>query len=270
VTKVERYLRKWSLSNPVELARTPTSNVYRVQTEEEVAVLKLLTPLGKKDEGSSAAVLRCYEGRGCVRLIEADDQALLLSYADGRPLSDLVSDGRDDEATGVICQLVQKLLSYGNGMPAGLKSTRDSFEALFRWCALHPNDLMLRTASELAAKLLASENRQVLLHGDIHHMNILWSSRDGWVAIDPKGLVGDPCYDLANVFYNPDFLPQLIDSQDRIEMLSAKFSAFFNFDRQRILEFAFAFGCLSAIWALEDGTDPEPRLRIARLVQGLL
>ncbi|MCM2279251.1 MAG: phosphotransferase [Oligoflexia bacterium] len=244
--------------------------MYRVQVKDEVAALKLLTPVGKKDEGSSAVVLRCYAGRGCVRLIEADDQALLLSYADGRPLSDLVSDGRDDEATEVICQLIQKLHSYRDEIPAGLKSTRDSFQALFRWCSLNPDNVMLRTGSELAVKLLASETKQVLLHGDIHHMNTLWSSRDGWVAIDPKGLVGDPCYDLANVFYNPNFLPQLIERQDRIEMLSEKFSTFFNLERQRILAFAFSFGCLSAVWAMEDGTDPEPRLRTAALIQGLL
>lgn len=52
-------------------------------------------------------------------------------------------------------------------------------------------------AEALFAELLSSKAARVLLHGDPHHYNIVQASpaRDGWPAIDPKGVVGEPAYE---------------------------------------------------------------------------
>ena len=41
-----------------------------------------------------------------------------------------------------------------------------------------------------------------LVHGDFHHHNVL-SSGEGYVAIDPKPMLGDPEYDVAAFLWNP-------------------------------------------------------------------
>ena len=56
-----------------------------------------------------------------------------------------------------------------------------------------------------AARALLSEPREVgVLHGDLHHDNVLDFGVRGWLAIDPKRLVGERGFDFANIFTNPD------------------------------------------------------------------
>ena len=42
---------------------------------------------------------------------------------------------------------------------------------------------------------LVRKQPDVLIHGDLHHRNILSADREPWLAVDPKGLIGDPAYD---------------------------------------------------------------------------
>jgi streptomycin 6-kinase len=55
-----------------------------------------------------------------------------------------------------------------------------------------------------ARELLANLSEVVVLHGDIHRCNVLDFGHRGWLASDPKGLVGERYCDLANLFCNPD------------------------------------------------------------------
>jgi streptomycin 6-kinase len=52
--------------------------------------------------------------------------------------------------------------------------------------------------------LLAAPQDVCALHGDLHHGNVLDFKERGWLAIDPKGLIGDRGFDFANIFCNPD------------------------------------------------------------------
>jgi streptomycin 6-kinase len=238
---LEDYLKKWTLLSPEKIAETLTSHVYKVQHKNQKAVLKLLTPLGQKDETDGAIALRCYGGNGAVSLIEADEGAHLLSFADGRFLKELVTEGRDVDATEIICDVLAKIHGTEQ-IPATLTPMNENFRALFHHTKDNDGDSTMAFAARTAKKLLETESETVLLHGDIHHKNILESSDHGWVAIDPKGLIGERTYDFANVFYNPDDLPGIVENTERIENLCGIFYRRFGIDKKRILEFAFAYG----------------------------
>jgi streptomycin 6-kinase len=94
----------------------------------------------------------------------------------------------------------------------------------------------------------------VLLHGDLHHDNILAAGRHLWLAIDPKGIVGEPSYEVGALLRNP--WPQLLDMPQpgrilaqRVDQLAAEL----GFDRARIVGWGVAQAVLSAWWCLEDG-----------------
>ena len=61
--------------------------------------------------------------------------------------------------------------------------------------------------------------RHTLVHGDLHHHNVLRSKR-GWLAIDPKPMLGEPEYDVASFLWNP--LPCRV----RVEHLETRLAAF--------------------------------------------
>jgi streptomycin 6-kinase len=54
----------------------------------------------------------------------------------------------------------------------------------------------------LRQKLIDTTPSLKFLHGDLHHGNIL-RGENGWVVIDPKGLVGDPAYEPVAFMRNP-------------------------------------------------------------------
>jgi streptomycin 6-kinase len=272
VNTISRYLKKWHLTEARLIAETRTSLVYLVRHRGLPAVLKVLSELGRRDEAAGEIALRFFDGQGAVRLLDADEGAHLLSHADGPPLKSVVTDGRDGLASQVVCQVLGHLHKKPFQNLPGLKTVAENFRALFENAEKSGADPMIIEGAKMSEELLASaaESEKVVLHGDLHHKNILHSSTQGWLAIDPKGLIGERTYDLANIFYNPDDTPEITESPSRILSMSQTFSGCFGIDPIRVLKFAFAFGCLSACWAKEDGLDPTRRLRIARMIQSLL
>jgi len=109
------------------------------------------------------------------------------------------------------------------------------------------------------------------LHGDFHHENLLLGER-GWLAIDPKGLIGDPAYDSANLFYNPLDRDDLRLDPVRIGAMASAVAPAVDREPATILRWAFAHACLSASWHTEDDDkDKAARsLAVARAVRSVL
>ena len=119
----------------------------------------------------------------------------------------------------------------------------------------------LAAAARIARTLLATSTPPQPLHGDLHHDNVLNSPR-GWLAIDPKGVLGDPDYEPANAFRNPDCAGDLILHPDRIARLANRFAHRLGHPRDRLLGWAAAHCALSICWSREDGLDPTEDLSL--------
>jgi streptomycin 6-kinase len=116
---------------------------------------------------------------------------------------------------------------------------------------------LLEEAESLFAELSASMAGPVLLHGDLHQDNILAASREPWLAIDPKGLIGEPAYEVGALLHNP--LPDLLEAPQpacvlrrRVDQLAAEL----GFDRARIRGWGVAQAVLAAWWTVEDHGHP--------------
>ncbi|MHA1570346.1 MAG: aminoglycoside phosphotransferase family protein, partial [Alphaproteobacteria bacterium] len=118
------------------------------------------------------------------------------------------------------------------------------------------NDARSGRCADMARKLLASEGEKVPLHGDLHHGNVLDAGPRGWLAIDPKALLGDRAYDVANLLRNPEPHGALVHNQDRMNRLARFYARRLGLEVQRVLGFAFAHAGLAARWDLEDGDNP--------------
>jgi streptomycin 6-kinase len=112
----------------------------------------------------------------------------------------------------------------------------------------------VQKAERLFAELFASSTETVLLHGDLHHYNIL---RDGeeWRVIDPKGVAGEPAYECGAWLRNPSDLLFRPNVRELLERRIAIFSEMLDIERDRIREWAYAQSVLSAWWSVEDNTD---------------
>ncbi len=111
----------------------------------------------------------------------------------------------------------------------------------------------------LGQKLLETTQEEVLLHGDLHHTNILKHGHK-WKAIDPKGVVGDKAYDVGAFIRNP--FPGLATDNDLIKIIqtrSQQFSQILNFSQKRILDWSFVQAMLAAVWFVEEGHTMNAR-----------
>lgn len=247
--KLNEYLTAWNLSNPQLLTRTMTSHIYTVIYQAETVILKLLS-LSEIDEQRGAVALRCFDGHGAVRLLRYDNGAHLMEYAAGDELVTLVERGEDENATRIIAQVIQQLHRMSQDMPyVGMVRLDDWFRALLEKGAGEKRAgiaSIYGRGATLAERLLNDQQEIRVLHGDIHHYNIRSSSR-GWLAFDPKGLVGERTYDCANTLCNP-VIPQLVHNETRLLTNAAILADTLALDVWRVLAFAYVYACLNASW----------------------
>jgi streptomycin 6-kinase len=247
--KLSHYLAAWDLSNPQLLAQTATSHIYTVTHDTETVVLKLLSP-SETEEQRGALALRYFDGRGAVRLLRYNQGAHLMEYAAGDELVTLVERGEDENATRTIAHVIKQLHSVPQDAPRdGLIPLDRWFGALFTKAAedrLAGIESIYVRGAALAERLLAGQRDVCVLHGDIHHRNIKQSSR-GWLAFDPKGVVGERTYDCANTLCNP-VMPELVHNETRLLTNAAILADTLALDLSRVLAFTYAYACLNASW----------------------
>lgn len=260
-----RNLLQWNLSKPVLLANTPTSHIFEVLREEEPLILKIFTELGMQDEGKSEEVLSIWNGCGAVQVIASDPSALLFEKLEDPNLYDFSERNQEDTATEIFVQIIQKIHSVS--IP-----NKHSLPDLFHLLAPmqnfdHQQLLPFQRAFEIGLDLLKTESRKVLLHGDLHHENVLRRKNGDYVCFDPKGFIGDPCYEIAAILRNPWAYPKISEDESTCIHRANTFSKLLNLPLDRILKFAFVQMCLSVMWAVQDGRDYNHQLKIARFLE---
>ncbi len=268
--KLNHYLAAWELSNPRLLTQTMTSHIYTVTHGAETFVLKLLSP-SETEEQRGALSLRYFDGHGAVRLLRYDAGAQLMEYAAGDELVTLVERGEDERATRIIAQVITQLHSVPQDAPHdGLVPLDRWFGALFAKGAADRQagieSIYVRNAA-LTERLLADQRDVRVLHGDIQHYNIRQSPR-GWLAFDPKGLVGERTYDCANTLCNP-VMPALVHNETRLLTNAAILADLLTLDPWRVLAFTCAYACLNASWWLQLGGSDivQWALKVAEIIE---
>lgn len=221
----------------------------------------------KEELSRESSALHAYAGRGAIEVLDTDDDlgALLLEHVDpGTPLSAI----EDDEvATGIFCGVFKRLYCPMSG--GRYTSIKDHFSAIERYrdrvsdgaVARLPEHLVQR-AEYVLAYLISSTRESVLLHGDLHHDNILRQRESEWVVIDPKGVVGDRHFDTIQYLLN--YVDRGGDSHTVLARRIAMITDRLSLDPRRIAMWGIARGILEACWSIEDGkTDWDKGVQIA-------
>jgi streptomycin 6-kinase len=227
------------------------------------------------DEWRSGEVLEAFGGRGMVRVHAHVPGAVLLERLDpATELAGTALGGRDGEATEILSEVIARM-SCADCDLRSFTSVEDWGRA-FEWYRASGDDRIPRDLVEhgerVYAELCASQRERRLLHGDLQHYNVLFDGRRGWVAIDPKGVVGEAEYEAGALLRNPA-RPELYASRETVERRIRCLEARLELDGGRMLAWAFAQAVLSAIWGVEDGYAVDaasPPLRLARVIQPML
>lgn len=268
--RIDACARRWSIEVQEPFAGLSYNWVAPATAEDGApVVLKLGVPCAEL--ASELAALRAWKGEGAARLIDGDsgEGALLMERVmPGERLSEAAARG-DEDATSIALASMQRL--HRTPLIADVPTLASWTAGLERAQVAGFAPVLVGRALRARGELLASSPAPVLLHGDLHHANLLSSERAGWLAIDPKGVIGDPAYEPAVFLSNPR--DQIVEGGEaaaaferwiprRVDQLAA------HFDRQRMLGWAFVQAVLAAWWTVEDhaGNGYAPALRFAERV----
>jgi streptomycin 6-kinase len=242
------------------------------------AVFKCGVP--NKELASEIAALAHFAGNGAANLIAADakDGWLLIEKVEsGTRLSTI---DNDDEATRIIIGVMQKMNYHlcGNDKMvvfSTIASWLEGFKRLYKKfdgnTGPFPQELIKR-ADLLSQELLQSMGEAVLLHGDLHHDNVLSSNRDFWLAIDPKGVIGEAEYEIGALMKNP--MPRLVAALELKKLFLRRIDIIIEmtgFERYRVIGWSFIIAILSAWWVFEDNSgDINPLIYCAEVLESIL
>ena len=222
--------------------------------------------------------LRLWDGAGAVRLIRADPARGVLLMERAGP-ADLTTVSIET-ACDVVAGLYPCLHRPATGQFARLSTLCAKWSAEL---AALPADSpaphrLIAQASSLAADL-ASDPRTdgVLLHGDLHYFNVLSSQREPWLAIDPKPISGDPCYEVAPLLWNRwDEAVATGDVRNAVRARMFRVIDATGLDPDRVRDTVIVREIVNVLWALQDSPSPTADDRewitrsvtIAKAVQG--
>ncbi|WP_186420997.1 aminoglycoside phosphotransferase family protein [Bosea sp. CS1GBMeth4] len=258
------WLARWDLEPAGERIRTHASQLLPVWQRGRPAMLKLPEV---EDERRGYLPLEYWNGDGAARLLARSDngEAMLIERATGsRSLAALARSGAagDDEATAILCEAAAALQKPRGPAPAGLIPLETWFGDLFPM-ARERGGVLARSAAA-AAELLAAQREIMPLHADLHHDNLLDFAGRGWLAIDPKCVIGDRAFEYTILFCDPD----LADPEPPVAILPGRFErrleivlAKSGLERERLLKWILAWCGLSAAWFLGD-EDPLAEINL--------
>ncbi len=206
---------------------------------------------------SEIYALRHFNGQGSVHLLKSntDKQAMLLERI--KPGEILYNLDDDQQKTRIAAQVMQQLWK-----PI---AETEYFPTISQWThSLHDiqshntpiANHLIDTAQQLSKTLGSSDSETVLLHGDLHHWNILSSQRHSWLALDPKGIVGGSIFDVGALLRNPvNNILSMPDFKDitirRLDILTE----ILGFEGQHMLGWSLVQAVLAAQWSYEDGAE---------------
>lgn len=197
------------------------------------------------------------QGDGIVKLIEYDRKQGILLLEECRPGNTLATVDNDSDATYIAADIIKKIQK-----PA---SDEIKFPTTYDWFSRLDDEINLPSvfsnkyldkARSIASELHSRPGMQVLLHGDLHHFNIVSAERQLWLAIDPKAVIGPAEYECGAFLRNP--VPQIAASLNLNQILANRIDIFaetLGFDRRIILGWGYAQAILACVWCINMKSD---------------
>lgn len=261
-TIMEYLANKWQLIHIQPVANMTWNYVAKAISKTHGAVVVKVS-CDEKLIHDELIALKHFNAHGMIKLFEHDSQyhAMLLQQAiPGKSLRSIYPN-RVQDTINIYSAIVKQLTSVQQQDHNNFKHVSNWLKVFDRTNENKLPDGLIEKADLLKNSLLASRGKEFVLHGDLHHDNIL-SDGNSWVAIDPKGIIGEiefeaACFDFIHKseLGNAN-IPELFAA--RTKLLAKELSL----DHERLKTWVLVRLILGACWAIEDRGNPDNFIRI--------
>lgn len=265
---IDETSQRWDLTDVRQVPNLSYNFVAFAKQGADDVILKIGVP--NRELVSEMNALRFFNGDGTCQLLACDEEKgflLLERLQPGTMLSELED---DDERTQIAIDVMEKnwrpmesdslpmsdVQQQASGHQRFIQLT-DWFDEL-KEIRPHfnggtgpiPEKILERVEASLP-ELFADDDVR-LIHGDFHHFNILLSER-GWLAIDPKGVIGPAGYEIGPLMLNPWIEPMdrvrfKVQAMRRVDIFRERM----GWAREKIIGWALAHSVLSACWDINQ------------------
>jgi streptomycin 6-kinase len=204
------------------------------------AVLKVNFPEPESEREPEA--LLHWSGEGAVRLLAHDPSRRALLVERCEPGIQLWQVANEEEANDVAAAVLRRLWCPppdGHGFRLLVEQAASWADELpARWERLgRPFErALLEEAVGFLREAGPAQREPVLLHQDFHGGNVLRATREPWLAIDPKPLVGEREFDTASLLRDrrPELLGDPGAAAARVRRRLDQLAAELDLDRERM------------------------------------
>jgi streptomycin 6-kinase len=250
-TIISEVAKQYHLTELVPVSNMSFNYVASGYQDSRPIILKL--GLNSKALVKETHCLRTFTNHSAAEVLANDNNMIIMERSVPGTTPKEYFPVKDIEATAIFCSVLNELHSANVPDKHDFYHVKDLLKTLDN--QLDIPDSILSKSRRLRDNLLSSTDKEVLLHGDLHHDNIL-KNGDEWLVIDPKGFIGDPAFEPAAYLCNP--IPELLQEDtkkilsDRIKLCVEKL----EIPEQRIKDWLYVKSVLCWAWSLEDNLDP--------------
>jgi len=257
---LETCIEKWNLSNCRPCTQMSMNFICFGESPDfgEVA-LKVGVPYS--DLFCEMKALSLYNGRNICKCYDYDVElgAMVLERVSPGVQLKALSDSEDrinfgsDVIAGLPLQLedATELPAYSQWVEKAFKRAREENKVGEKML------YYINEAESLFKEIEVCDKRKVLLHGDLHHENILQDNNGQWKAIDPKGVIGPLSMEAARFIQNELSFVALEERLSSFGRMTEVFSEKLETSKRIIAACTFVLMVLSICWCFEDFTQSE-------------
>ena len=256
VACLDRYGKAWGLSHFEQVDYYSVNCLFTcISAVHGLCVLKINPDAGARENMTEYNMLKEFNGNGLCKVYEADTAhgvLLIERIVSGVPLR---NEPDLDTRLNVFCQLFEGLhrppsqkgmyptyMSWVSRIAAYMR-TREDYRDLCE---------KMTRAETICRQLWGKYSGEMLLHGDLHHDNILQGAQ-GYRIIDPKGVVGDRVFDIPRFMLNEEDL----DKGGKFEYIVCKFAEKLGVPEGDIRRLFYVEMCMGNCWCVESGDDVD-------------
>lgn len=226
------------------------SFVALVKFQNKPAIIKIAPK--EQSLAKESLCLSCFQNNSpAIFHFDENINAMLMEYIyPGTPLKNVVQAGQDDQATKIICEVIRELRSQHIPKRHPFKHLSELVKDLNILIG-HLDETLLNKAIRLFQELTVDRSEDILLHGDLHHDNIL-SADHHWKVIDPHGYIGSPAAEVGAMIRNPyDCFPSDKPLEKILERRLSILKDELPYDFERIKTWCYCISVLSVAWTYE-------------------
>lgn len=210
-----------------------------------------------------------YNGRGFCRVFDADIENGVILEECVQPGNPLRDEGLLDIRLTVFSSLYKGLHIAPNKTekyPTYLDWVCRITEWMSKKKGCEELYLHMKKAKGICLSVSTLYSQMMLLHGDFHHDNILLANDGKYIIIDPKGVIGDPVFDVPRFILN-EFDDQITTELfKKIRNIICILENKLNIPQYILKQCLYVETSMSACWSIEDGATTEEYSRFIQKV----